>query len=75
MRAAEITAASSRLGLPTGTVCKALDTMLPLLHTLAASSGGWKFWLRWGVNALIGALEEWRAGHCVDIPRPAPPEA
>ena len=30
---------------------------LPVLRALAAASSGWRFWLRWGMRALIEALE------------------
>jgi hypothetical protein len=35
----------------------ALLDALPVLRALAAASTGWRFWLRWGMRALIEALE------------------
>lgn len=34
-----------------------LRQALPILRRMAERSKGWKFWLRWGINALIGAVE------------------
>ena len=35
----------------------ALLDALPVLRALAKASGGWKFWLKWGMAVLIAALE------------------
>lgn len=44
-------------------LCRALETVLPVLRTLY-DRGGHPFWLRWGMNALIGALEGYQREAC-----------
>lgn len=35
----------------------ALLRALPVIKKIAGAIGGWKVWLRWGMAALIGAIE------------------
>jgi hypothetical protein len=72
MRARDVSVAAVRAGIGFPSLCDSLDAVIPVLYALRQSSSGWKFWLRWGINALLGALEEWRRDRCVDIPTPDP---
>lgn len=38
---------------------EALLRALPVIRKIAETVGGWKVWLRWGMAALIGAIESY----------------
>ena len=61
MKAADVEAALVVTGRPPPHFCLAVASVLPVLRELAKAR---VWWLRWGVNALIGALDEYRAKHC-----------
>lgn len=69
MRGADVALAVERAN-KRGRFCGAVDDVLPVLYILRELATGWKFWIGWGMGALISALEEYRASRCP----PAPPE-
>ena len=64
MKAADVARAARETSTTNLILCGALQTVLPVLRALQASSGRWKFWLRWGMGVLIGALESFMDGAC-----------
>ena len=49
--------------IPRVSVCDAISVLLPIVKTLA-NNQGFKFWLSWGLNTLVGALEAYQERHC-----------
>lgn len=44
-----------------------LAATLPVLRTLAEEKKGWKFWLSWGINALLKAIINYLRGKGWDV--------
>lgn len=59
LRSDHIAIARAQEGIDADLFCDALQTTLPLLRRLRDNASGWKFWLRWGMDAIIFALEEY----------------
>ncbi|MCK9494165.1 MAG: hypothetical protein M0R75_01535 [Dehalococcoidia bacterium] len=64
MKAADVQAAVTAAALEEARVCSALDVTIPLLDELAKGVGGRRFWLGWGMRALVAALREYRQWRC-----------
>lgn len=46
-----------------GRICMAIETLLPVLENLKNRTGI-RFWLSWGIGALVSALREYYARNC-----------
>lgn len=64
MRSHDVGVAADAVGVSDGELCAALRTALPVMRELERASKGWKFWLRWGMAALIAAFEGYVARSC-----------
>lgn len=64
MKVTQIDVAVKNSGFDRTTVCTAVNIIIPVLEELAKSQSGWKFWLKWGMNALIAILREYTKLRC-----------
>ena len=45
-------------------LCWAIEVILPVLRRLREEGSGWRWWHRWGMDALIRALDEVQTWQC-----------
>jgi hypothetical protein len=61
---ADIAVARAQAKVQATAFCNALDLVLPVLEQIRKNARGWKFWLRWGMDSLISAIQEYRKNVC-----------
>lgn len=64
MNAQDIRAAVNSSHVNVISFCTSLNLVIPVLKNLRKDAGGWKFWLKWGMDALIYALEKYQDEVC-----------
>lgn len=64
MKSSDLKNSVDLMGIDKFKVCQAITVLLPVLHDARERATGWKFWLRWGMSTLIGALEAYRKEAC-----------
>ena len=59
MKASDLKVVVAAYPLDNEIIDDALKIVLPILEKLMERTSGWKFWLVWGMRALISALKEY----------------
>jgi hypothetical protein len=60
----EVSRAARQEGIHPQALCWAIEVLLPVLRQLMQRSSGWRFWQRWGLQALVTALEQVQSSQC-----------
>ena len=67
MNAQQLQAAADDSGINRQALCWAAEVILPVLRRVRSEGVGWRVWQRWGMDALIYALDQLRE-RCGDEP-------